>query len=148
MLENLWRSTVSAKGRFDISRLACVPEPARRYLEHAIAPGTPLVSAVRLRMHGEIKLERWFPFRAEQVIHADRGFVWATVPLFGIPLIRGFDRLIDGKLPCVVRERVRDSAYRAVTSALKPSDAGDCELWVANLQYSNGSDSRQTRGWR
>jgi hypothetical protein len=97
MLEGLWRATPSAQERFDISRLATVPEPARRYLEHAIAPGTPLATAVRLRMHGEIKLGRWCPFRAEQVIHADRGFVWAaTVPLFGIPLIRGFDRLEEG----------------------------------------------------
>ena len=48
-------------------------------------------------MHGDIKLGRWLPFRAEQVIHADRGFVWAaTVPLCGMPLIRGFDRLVDG----------------------------------------------------
>lgn len=97
MLESLWRSALSASERFDTRRLASVPEPVRRYLEHAIAAGTPLASAVRLRMRGEIKLGRWLPFRAEQVIHADRGFVWAAaVPLFGIPLIRGFDRLVDG----------------------------------------------------
>jgi len=36
-------------------------------------------------------------FEAEQVIHADRGFMWAArVPLLKIPLIRGFDRLVDG----------------------------------------------------
>jgi len=33
----------------------------------------------------------------EQVIHAERGFMWtATFRRFGLPLIRGFDRLIDG----------------------------------------------------
>ncbi|WP_408648826.1 DUF6920 family protein [Tumidithrix elongata] len=43
-------------------------ETVRRYLEHAIAPETKLASAVRLRMHGEIKLKDWLPFKAEQVI--------------------------------------------------------------------------------
>jgi len=71
--------------------------PARRYLEHAIAPGTSLASAARLRMHGKIKLQRWFPFTAEQVINAQRGMIWAaTARMYGLP-IRGSDRLVDGK---------------------------------------------------
>src|SRR5262245_4685254 len=97
MLQELWASATPRGGSFDSSCVANVPEPARRYLEHAIAPGTRLASAVRLRMRGEIKIGRWLPFRAEQVIHAERGFIWtASVPLLGIPLIRGFDRLLDG----------------------------------------------------
>jgi hypothetical protein len=97
MADDLWNAAQAATEAFDARRIATFPEPARRYLAHAIRPGTPLASAVRLRMHGEIKLGRWFRFHAEQITHADRGFVWhATMPLFGIPLIRGFDRLIDG----------------------------------------------------
>ncbi len=97
MLEDLWRSAPIGNEQVDPARLAAVPESARRYLEHAIGPGTPLASAVRLRMRGEIKLGRWLPFFAEQVIHGQRGFIWtASVPLLGIPLIRGFDRLLDG----------------------------------------------------
>jgi hypothetical protein len=97
MLEDFWRSASPATERFDASRVASIPEPARCYLEHAIAPGTLLASAVRLRMRGEIRIGRWLPFHAEQVIHAERGFIWrAAVPRFGIPLIRGFDRLVDG----------------------------------------------------
>jgi len=81
-------------GEADLSRL---PEAARHYLGHAIAPGSQLARAVRLRMHGEIKLKRWFPFRAEQVIVWDRGFIWsATVRMFGMP-VRGSDRLVDGE---------------------------------------------------
>jgi hypothetical protein len=30
-------------------------------------------------MHGEIKLGRWWPFRAEEVIRWDRGMVWHAV---------------------------------------------------------------------
>jgi hypothetical protein len=48
-------------------------------------------------MHGEIKLQRWFPFSAEQVIRWERGMIWrATVRMHGLP-IRGFDRLLDGQ---------------------------------------------------
>jgi len=96
-LDSLWNSTPASARVFSWQHTARLPEPARRYLEHAIAPGTPLASAVRLRMHGEIKLGRWLPFQAEQVIRRDGSMIWtATMSPFGIPLFRGFDRLIDG----------------------------------------------------
>ena len=73
--------------------LAGLPGTARRYLEHAIVAGTPLASAVRLHMHGEIKLGRWLRFTAEEVISWPRGMVWrATVRVRGVP-ISGWDRL-------------------------------------------------------
>ncbi len=53
--------------------------------------------SVRLQMHGEIKLGRWYPFQAEQVLNANSGMIWAAqVRLFGLPVI-GSDRFIDGK---------------------------------------------------
>lgn len=56
--------------------------------------GTP---APTCRNSGRRRLGRWRRFQEEEVIDADRGFVWqATVSLHGIPLIRGFDRLVDG----------------------------------------------------
>lgn len=76
-----------------VSRL---PEGAQRYLQHAIAPGTPLASAVRLHMHGEIRLQRWCRFSAEEVINWERGMIWrATVRMRGIN-IRGGDSFVDG----------------------------------------------------
>lgn len=48
-------------------------------------------------MHGEIKLNRWFPFSAEQIIRWNQGMIWrATVRMWGLP-VRGFDRLINGE---------------------------------------------------
>ena len=47
---------------FDPAAIMGLPEPARRWLGHAIAPGTPLWSSVELTMHGQIKLGRWRPF--------------------------------------------------------------------------------------
>ena len=95
-LDALWHSTAPARESLTPGTLYGLPEAAQRYLEHAIAPGTRLAQAVRLRMHGEIKLKRWFPFTAEQVLSAQRGIIWmATVRMCGLP-IRGFDCVIDG----------------------------------------------------
>jgi hypothetical protein len=46
-------------GRFVAAELERLPEPARRHLAQAIAPGTPLVTSARLRMRGHIKVGRW-----------------------------------------------------------------------------------------
>ena len=94
-LEALWDAAPASTRAFDPRQIADRPALVQRYLLHAIAPGTPLASAVRLRMHGAIKIKRWRPFRAEEVIVAGRGFVWrARVKLGGVA-IRGFDRFID-----------------------------------------------------
>lgn len=96
-VEGLWDSAPLGERVLRAADLSLLPEGARRYLEHAIAPGTKLARAVRLRMHGEIKLKRWLPFTAEQVIVWQSGFIWsATVRMFGMP-IRGSDRLVHGE---------------------------------------------------
>jgi Family of unknown function (DUF6544) len=95
-LEQLWQS---AKPGPTVERAAFagLPEPARRYLEHALTPGEPSASAVRLEMHGEIRLgSRWDRFAATQVIRAGRGFVWqAAIRMRGVR-VSGSDRWVDG----------------------------------------------------
>lgn len=74
-----------------------MPTAVGRYFEHAIAAKTKLATAVRLKMHGEIKLRGWQSFRAEQVICAHQGMIWqATVRMNGLPIF-GWDRLIESK---------------------------------------------------
>ncbi len=81
---------------FERSMVADLPEPARRWLSHAIAPGTPLWQSVELSMRGQIRIGAWRPFTARQVLTPPRGFVWAaTARVFGIP-VTGFDRLSSG----------------------------------------------------
>jgi uncharacterized protein DUF6920 len=95
-LNALWKSATSKEETFSLDGLSHLPEAARRYLEHAIAPGTAIASAVRLQMHGEIKLKSWIPFKAQQVICWERGLIWsATAWMNGLPIV-GSDRLIDG----------------------------------------------------
>jgi hypothetical protein len=97
VFEELWEQAGHRGARFRPESIAGLPVGARRYLEHAIAPDTAAASAVRLQMHGEIKLGSWHPFEAEQVIRWDRGFVWkATTKLSGLP-VSGSDRWIDGE---------------------------------------------------
>jgi hypothetical protein len=95
--ENLWNSAAPSDRAFDAAMLTRLPQGAGRYLKHAIAVGTPLASAVRLRMHGQIKLKRWYPFSAEQVICWSRGFIWAAVVRMRGMQIRGSDSFVDGR---------------------------------------------------
>ena len=81
---------------FDAAAADRLPEPARRWLTHAIVAGTPLRTAVELRMHGEIQLGVWRPFSAVQRLTPTDGFVWAaTARLLGLP-VNGFDRYTRG----------------------------------------------------
>lgn len=96
-IRELWDSMPSIGPKARAEGTSGLPASAQRYLDHAMAPGTPLAHAVRLQMRGEIKLQRWLPFTAEEVIAWGRGFIWsATVRMFGMP-IRGSDRLVDGE---------------------------------------------------
>jgi uncharacterized protein DUF6920 len=96
-LDALFRSVPEASRRFDPADYAHLPAAAQRYLARAIAPGTPLASAVRLRMHGSIRLKRWLPFMAEQVIALDRGMIWRARVRMGPLTVRGFDRYLGGE---------------------------------------------------
>jgi len=95
-LNELWNSARPSERFFQPPQVAALPEAPRRYLEHAIAAGTPLATAVRLRMHGQIRLRSWHPFSAEEVICWQRGFIWqARISFHGIT-ISGGDSLVDG----------------------------------------------------
>jgi hypothetical protein len=82
---------------FNPAAIADFPEPARRWLIHAIEPGTLLADALEIQMHGEIKLGSWRRFTATQAIVPDAGFVWAAhTRLAGLP-VRGFDSYALGQ---------------------------------------------------
>jgi hypothetical protein len=81
---------------FKLESTGNLPEPAQRWLGHAIRPGTPLWSSVELTMHGEIRIGRWRAFRARQVLAPPNGFVWAAATrVAGLPVV-GFDRYSGG----------------------------------------------------
>lgn len=67
-----------ATGRFTDAELNGLPDPVRRFLRAAIATGTPLARTARMRMRGSIKVGRWLPFRARELLTPHRGFIWAA----------------------------------------------------------------------
>ncbi len=81
-------------GQFSQSDVADLPASARSMLTAAIAPGTPRAAAVRLRIRGAIKLNRWLPFRSTEIIAPGAGFVWRA-RVAGV--INGYDRFVDGQ---------------------------------------------------
>ncbi len=81
-------------GRFSDADLDGLPVAAQSLLRAAIEPGTPRYSAIRLRMRGSIKLKRWLPFRATQVIAPGVGFIWRA-RVAG--LVTGYDQHVDGR---------------------------------------------------
>src|SRR5438105_107401 len=96
-LDELWNAAQPSSRTFRLEQLSGYPEAAQRYLAHGIAPGTPLASVVRLRMHGEIKLRQWRPFTAEQVISWDHGMMWSAAARVNCLPVRGFDCLVNGE---------------------------------------------------
>ena len=92
--ERLARPTVSPPS-FDPSMTESLPEPARRWLTHVIAPGTPLARVVRADMRGHIRLGRWIRFRAVQLHAPPAGFIWAARVGWGPVWIGGYDRYSD-----------------------------------------------------
>lgn len=94
--EALWPGAPTHEEIPGRSELGQLPSQVARYLDHAIAPHSPAATAVRLRMKGRILLGTWRDFEAEEILHSNRGFVWAArTRLFGLP-VSGFDRLLDG----------------------------------------------------
>lgn len=70
-----------------------VPEPVNRYFAAALDSQTPVAPAAILTMRGSIKIGRWLPFQARQLLAPRLGTVWeATVA----GVIRGSDRYVDG----------------------------------------------------
>ncbi len=81
--------------RFSEASLRSLPEPAQRYLRHAIAPGTPLAPACRLWMDGTMTPTPGAPptdLTATETLAPRTGFVWtARARMKGLPVyVRDF----------------------------------------------------------
>lgn len=82
--------------RFASQRLAALDEPVRRYFTHAISEGAPLTAAVRLTMHGRIKVGTWLPFTAEQDCDG-HSFTWrARIGWKTVTALTVTDRFANG----------------------------------------------------
>lgn len=100
--EELWATSVALPQRYEPSLVADLPEPARRFFNFAIAPGSSLSSVAEIRMQGELSLHtkqdpKYQPMRAEQVLAAPHGSVWQAEAGHGAMLVSGSDGMVDGR---------------------------------------------------
>jgi hypothetical protein len=68
-------------GAFDAANIATLPAAARRYFEHAIAPGTPLYASADLRLGGTLRTAAESdpdPVTAELRLAPPFGFAWSA----------------------------------------------------------------------
>jgi hypothetical protein len=89
-------------GTYDPEMVADLPEVARRYFNHAIAPGTRLMSAVELQMHGTFLLgdkrsHQTYSMHARQILRPPAEFVWIPQLKSGAMNITGSDALVGGR---------------------------------------------------
>ncbi|TAN13978.1 MAG: hypothetical protein EPN34_00425 [Burkholderiaceae bacterium] len=92
---------VSEPARFDPALVAQLPEPARRYFEFVIKPGTPLHTVAEIEMTGRFSLgtqdsPNYLPMAARQTLAGPAGFVWRMSAQRGLLRISGSDALSHG----------------------------------------------------
>jgi uncharacterized protein DUF6544 len=100
-VEGIWQSleAPSTHQVFTEDMVSDLPAPARRYLLHAIRPGTPLASSIRLEMGGTMRLkpgQEWMPMKARQVLAPPNGFVWRAEVGDGLMRFSGADHYANG----------------------------------------------------
>ena len=101
-LARLWETLRVPPGTavFVPETVARLPEPAQRYLRHAIAPGTRLARSVVVEMQGRIGLKPGadkLPFQASQILAMPHGLIWRATVGEGIMQISGSDRYVAGQ---------------------------------------------------
>lgn len=95
--DKLWNGATPPAGNFDPTKIRHLPERVQAYLCHSIAEGTPLATAIRLGMSGEIKVKGWLPFTATQVLTYGAGFIWRAKAHMGVISMSSFDELVEGE---------------------------------------------------
>lgn len=104
--DTAWREITAnasaATAFYDPAMVADLPEIAQRYLNHAIAPGTPLSTIVELHMDGQFLLgdktsAQTFEMSAHQILAAPSEYVWRVDMRAGPMLVSGSDGLHDAR---------------------------------------------------
>jgi hypothetical protein len=81
--------------KYDPKMVADLPEPAQRFFNFAITPGTPLLSVAEIKMGGQFSLGTrdnpdYQTMEANQILASPHGFVW-RLNLPGMVLVSGSD---------------------------------------------------------
>jgi hypothetical protein len=90
------------RARFDPSMISQLPEPARRYFGHVIAPGARISSTAVITMEGDLSLgtrqkPNYQPMHARQLLSLPDGLVWRVQMGSGIMRAAGSDGMIGNR---------------------------------------------------
>lgn len=94
--------SVALPDRYQPTMVSALPEPARRFFEFAIEPGTRLSTVVELDMTGELSLgskeaPKYQHMTARQVLAAPYGFVWEVEAGTGLFRMSGSDGMLNDR---------------------------------------------------
>ena len=81
---------------FQPAMVVDLPDPARRYFEYSILPGTPLYTVADIEMKGKFSLgardhPNYMQMTARQVLNAPQGFIWKMSGGAGLMRMSGSD---------------------------------------------------------
>lgn len=101
-IDRLWETLRLPSGttKYDPGSITHLPDPAKRYFRHAIAPGTRLARSVVVEMQGRIGLKpgaEKLPFQAVQILAVPGGLLWRATVGEGLLQISGSDRYFAGE---------------------------------------------------
>ncbi|UBF30612.1 hypothetical protein K9N68_36165 (plasmid) [Kovacikia minuta CCNUW1] len=92
-IEQTLQSDTHPQQLFTKEMIAELPTPVQRYFFHAIAPGTPLPTVVKLDLGGQFRLAQdkpWLPMQSQEILTRS-GFVWKATIGRGLSQFQGAD---------------------------------------------------------
>jgi hypothetical protein len=134
-------------GGFGRADLEGLPAPVRRYLVASIAPGTAPARTARLTMRGKIRIGRWLPFRAHELLTPLDGFVWSAR---AAGVILGSDSYVNGVGAADWRLAGLLPVMRATGSDVSRSAAGRAgaeSIWVPTALLPRHGVRWTAEGW-
>ncbi|WP_199317551.1 DUF6920 family protein [Richelia sinica] len=98
-INKIWHTlaTPTPTKKFTEELIAELPAPVQRYFSHAITPGTPLATGVKLTMEGKFRAspDKWLTMQGEEILTA-KGFVWKALIGSGLFHLKGADYYYNG----------------------------------------------------
>lgn len=95
-MKNLLTTAESQITTFDPAMIEDLPEPAKRYFQYTIAPGTPLKRIAQIEMQGQFGMgdqntPRYKSMVAKQILALPNGFIWKMSTRLGLLTMSGSD---------------------------------------------------------
>ncbi len=130
--------------------LAGLPEPAQRYLRFTGVVGRPMVDTVRVRQACRMRPAPGgisFPLVAVQwYVVEPPGFIWdATVPVAGIPVVRGRDGYLEGRGLMTIK---LGSVVPVVDAAGPEMDQASLTRYLSEMPWFPSAYLRERVTWK